>query len=173
MSAKPSTAEPAANRAGAKTEPEEPVDITEDLYALVHYLHVDCHQDLLDAIAREQLSFSQLQLLERLRRGGYHPTIRQAAALMHISVGAASRGVEALAQRGLVRREGHERDERAKRVVITDRGAEVITRLHAARLDGVAAVNESLTDPERRQLRKALEPLRERTDPYRPKPPPA
>lgn len=133
-----------------------PPDVSHDLYALVVYLHASCNRDLLDAIAAEQLSFNQLQLLERLRGGRRKPTMRQAAAQLHVTQAATTRLVDALARRGLVQREPDERDYRAKRVVITDRGEEVITRLHAARLDRIIAFAQGLSAGEREALERGL-----------------
>jgi DNA-binding MarR family transcriptional regulator len=151
--------------AGSMGQPkatDEPATITEDLYALVVYLHVSCNRDLLTAIGREELSFNQLQLLERLRAGRRRPTITQAASILHVTIAAASRMVDSLARRGLVHRETDDDNYRAKRIVITDRGEQVIARLHAARLDGVAAFTERLKAGERDQLHAALRPVLER-----------
>lgn len=145
----------------AKTD-EAPATITEDLYALVVYLHVSCNRDLLTAIGREELSFNQLQLLERLRAGRRRPTITQAASILHVTIAAASRMVDGLARRGLVRRETDDDNYRAKRITITDRGEEVIGRLHAARLEGVLNFTERLKPGERDKLHAALRPVLER-----------
>jgi DNA-binding MarR family transcriptional regulator len=141
-----------------------PVDgVAGDLYALVVYLHASANRDLLDNVAREQLSFSQLMLLERLRGGRRRPTMRQVASYLNVSPAGASRIVDELARRGLVRREKDERDFRAKRVLITDRGEDVITRLHAARLERIATFAlDELDDEQRDRFARALAPLVER-----------
>lgn len=137
-------------------------DISDDLYALVVYLHASSNHDLLEAIGREQLSFSQLQLLERLRAGRMKPTIRQAAAMIQVRPNTASELVDTLARRGLVRRDQDDNDYRAKRITITERGEEVITRLHAARQGSIVMFTEQLAAKEREQLHAALGPLLER-----------
>lgn len=144
------------------SKPPPAPTVTENLYALVVYLHASCNRDLLDAIAREQLSFSQLQLLERLRGSQRKPTVRQAATLMHVTPHGASRIVEQLARRGLIMREADERDGRAKRISITPRGEQVIMRLHAARLRGISTFTEGLDDDERAQLAQALSKVAKR-----------
>jgi DNA-binding MarR family transcriptional regulator len=140
-----------------KREPDPVLD--EDLYALVVYLHSSCNRDLLEAIGREQLSFSQLRLLERLRGGHMHPTVRQAAALIDVRPNTASELVDSLARRGLVRREPDDNDYRAKRITVTQRGEGVIGRLHAARQGGILRFTEELTAKERQQLHAGLRPL--------------
>ena len=136
-------------------------DITSDLYALVVFLHVSCTRDLFDALAVQELSFTQLQLLERLSRGG-SPTVAQAASMMCVTRSAASRIVDGLKRRGLVRREPDDKDYRAKRVTVTDRGRQAIAALHAARVSEVAAFTELLEPDERDQLQGLMHRLLER-----------
>lgn len=147
-------------------------DLTSDLYALVVYLHVSCNRDFLDALTHGQVSISQLQLLERLRGGRRKPTVRQAAAMMHVTPAGASRITNALAQRGLVRREIDDDDFRAKRIVITERGELAIAQLHAARLQQIDTFIAELEPGERDQLRATLDQLleREQIAAYRPQP---
>jgi DNA-binding MarR family transcriptional regulator len=141
-----------------------------DLYGLVTYLHVASNHDLLEAIRHEELTLSQLQLLERIR-DGRQPTIQQAATIMQLGVHQASRSVNSLAQRGLVRREPSQHDYRSKRVQITPRGQDVLRRLHAARMPPLVAFTRTLDPAERKRLEAALRPLATRADiaPYRPK----
>jgi MarR family 2-MHQ and catechol resistance regulon transcriptional repressor len=136
----------------------------------VAYLNVTAHRDLVDGIRHEQLSLSQLQLLERLRHGG-KPTIRQAAALMKVTCSTASSSVTELARRGLVRREPSDDDYRSKRIEITPRGQDVLKRLHAARMPAIVAFTHTLDPAQRKQLDAALGPIVQRPDvaPYRPK----
>lgn len=133
-----------------------------DLYALIVYLHADSNRDLLTGIVREELSINQLRLLDRLRGGRRHPTIANAAQMLHVTVAAASRIVDGLARKDLVRRESDESDYRAKRIVITEKGERVVNRLHAARLEHVERFTDELDDDERKQLRGALTVLLER-----------
>lgn len=128
--------------------------LDEQLYAFVLYLHASCNRDLLEAIIRERIGFSALILLERLRGGHRRPTIRQAAALMHVSTSGASRIVDALAREGLVTRESDDDDYRSKRILITERGEEVVGRLHAIRREQIRSFAEQLDDEERAGLER-------------------
>lgn len=150
--------------------PREPPDVAGDLYALVVYLHASCNRDLLDAIAHEQLSFSQLLLLDRLRGGRKAPTIRQAAALMHVTPTGASRIIDGLAARKMVLRETDDDDFRVKRVKITERGEQAIARLHACRLERMQQFAGELDAGELDALTGALDRLltREQIAAYRP-----
>lgn len=137
---------------------------------MVVYLHADTNRDLLEGIVREQLSISQLILLEQLRGHHIRPTMRQAAALMRVSQAGASRIVAGLAERGLVTRAGDDHDYRAKRIAITARGEQVVASMHAARLEHVETFVGELDPDERRQLRATLQELlkREQIAAYRP-----
>lgn len=148
---------------------QETHGLADDIYGLVGYLHTSSTRDLLDAIAREQLSFSQLMLLERLRDGA-RPTVHEAAAMIGISRAGASRVVDSLARRGLVRREEDPDDFRARRLTITDRGRESIVRLHRCRLEAIAQFASSLEPDQAEQLQAAIRhSLREEhLEPHRP-----
>lgn len=148
------------------------VELTEELYALTVYLHATAHRDYLDAIKREELTLSELRLLERIR-SGLHPTIREAGSLLHLSIQGASRCVDGLARRGLIDRDQDVDDYRSKRIRITDRGTSALLRLHAAQIEPIATFAVDLTADERDELLDALQPLRDRLAPYRPQPIPA
>jgi DNA-binding MarR family transcriptional regulator len=142
-----------------------PIDLAGGLSAVVVYLHASCNRDLFDSIAVEQLSYSQLLLLERLRgSGGRKPTVAQAAAMMRMSTSAASRSINDLAARRLVTREPEERDGRTKRVAITEDGEAVIVRLHAVRRDHVAKFAAELDEDERQALEQLLAKLLRREE---------
>lgn len=152
-------------------EPEGP-GVSDNLYALIVYLHVSSNRDLLEAIATQELSFSEVQLLEHLRSGRRRPTIQQVASVLHVTKGGASRIVDRLARRGLVKRETDDHSYRFKRVIITERGEQAIATIHAARLADVIAFTNQLDDDELHQLGPALERLLERDQiaAYRPPP---
>jgi len=140
-----------------------------DLYGLVVYLHASCHHDLLEGIRHEELSLSQLQLLEQIRTGR-RPTIDQAARIMRVSRSAASLSVASLARRGLVKREPADHDYRSKLITITGRGQDVVKRLNAARMPPILAFTQTLTPDQRKKLQLALRPIAARSDiaAYRP-----
>lgn len=146
----------------------------DDLYALVVYLHASCNRDLWATLQDEHISISQAKLLDRLR-GGKRPTIGQAGRLVGLTHSAAVRLVDDLAQRGYVRRETDVNDGRARRIILTPKGDEVIARLHAARLDQIVEFTGELDDDERADLRSSLRPVmaRQEISRFRPVPVPA
>jgi DNA-binding MarR family transcriptional regulator len=73
-----------------------------------------------------------------------------------------SRAVEALVQRGLVRRVEDNDDRRVRNLMLTEEGERLVRQLLAARLDGLAAFIADLTQTQRRKLATALDSLLER-----------
>jgi DNA-binding MarR family transcriptional regulator len=148
----------------ADDPPKSPPDTAADLHALITYLHASCNRDLFDAVALEELPFAELQLLDRLRGSRRRPTVHQCARLMRLSQQSGSRCVEHLARRGFVLREPDENDARIKRVTVTEEGEAVITRLHAARRDQIAAFTGELEEDEREKLSELLSRLLRRDE---------
>jgi DNA-binding MarR family transcriptional regulator len=70
--------------------------------------------------------------------------------------------VDALVQRGYVRRAEDSSDRRVKRLSLTAKGRRTIERLMEIRARDFEAALETLTDDERERLARALEPILER-----------
>jgi DNA-binding MarR family transcriptional regulator len=139
--------------------------LSEELYALHTGLHASCLPCLADAMSREHLNFQQLHLLLWMHDDHRHPTVSQAAAVMGITLGAASRNIAILVGRGLVRRQPDGRDGRAKRLVLTEQGDDLVMRLAVAHFNGVARYADGLTAAQQDQLHAALGPVFGRQDP--------
>ena len=135
-----------------------------DLYALVVYLHKNCNSDLFEAVGTLELSLTQIKLLHNLEDAPHELTLKEAAGLVHVSLPAASRMVDDLVRRGLVKRHEDPQDRRMKRVSLTDSGRSVIRRLNAARLSGLEQFALSLSGEERRSLAQALDRLLARSE---------
>jgi DNA-binding MarR family transcriptional regulator len=75
-----------------------------------------------------------------------------------------SRSVEDLVQRGYVDREEDAHDRRVKRVRITDAGRDVVHRINETRLAVLQEFLDTLSEPQRRRLAAALDPLVERAE---------
>jgi DNA-binding MarR family transcriptional regulator len=88
-------------------------------------------------------------------------TIKQVAELLGRSVSATSRLLDQLVVRGMITRREDERDRRAKRVAITERGRALIATLEQRRADAQIAVMEYLSAEERAQVRRAMALLAE------------
>ena len=122
-----------------------------DLYALVVHLHKNCNADLFEAVGALDLSLTQIKLLHHLDEAPQELTLKDAAALVHVSLPAASRMVDDLVRRGFVERNEDAEDRRMKRVRVTERGRSVIRRLNAARLTGLEQFTQALSEDERRR----------------------
>jgi DNA-binding MarR family transcriptional regulator len=130
-----------------------------ELYALISHLHKNCNADLFEAVGALELSLTQIKLLHHLDEATHELTLKQGAELVHVSLPAASRMVDDLVRRGFVERHEDLDDRRMKRVRITSEGQAVITRLNAARLNGLEQFVAGLSAGERRALGNALAKL--------------
>lgn len=135
---------------------DQELDLARQLHALVTHLHATANRDLLEQIKREGLTFERIQLLERLRGGKIRPTVQQCAQIMWVHKGSASRMIDELAVRGLLRRVTDDNDSRAKRIEITPAGEDVLIRLHAARIPAITAFADHLTPVQHQQLQDAI-----------------
>jgi DNA-binding MarR family transcriptional regulator len=82
------------------------------------------------ARATEQLSFSQLKLLKLVARTEAY-NISQVAAFMGVSNAAASKAVDRLVRRKLLRRSESEGDRRAVELAVTDEGRRILEQYDA------------------------------------------
>jgi DNA-binding MarR family transcriptional regulator len=138
--------------------------LSNDLYAVVVYLHKNCNSDLFAAVGELELTLTQIKLLHNLDEEGAAVSLKAAAESVHVSLPAASRTVDDLVRRGFAARDEDAEDRRMKRVSITDAGRAVIRRLNAARLTGLQQFVDDLSEPERDALAGALEQLLARPD---------
>jgi DNA-binding MarR family transcriptional regulator len=81
-----------------------------------------------------------------------------------LSVAATGRAVDVLVRHGLVVRREDPVDRRIKRIGLTDAGRETISRLNAARRDGLRQFVSTLSDEERERFTRALAPILDRPD---------
>jgi len=135
-----------------------------DLYAVVVHLHKNCNHDLLEAVGSLELSLTQIKLLHVLEDSSEELTLKEAAALVHVSLPAASRMVDDLVRRGLVERKEDPEDRRMKRVRLADTGRSVIRRVSAARLSSLEQFTQNLKPDEREALSHALAELLKRPE---------
>lgn len=135
-----------------------------DLYALVVFLHKNCNSDLFEAMGALELTITQIKLLHQLELATRELTLKEAAELVPVSFPAASRIVDDLVRRGMVRRHEDVADRRMKRISLTESGRAVIRTLNASRLSGFEQFIQTLNDDERRTLAGALAELLQRPD---------
>ena len=83
-------------------------------------------------------------------------TITQVAELLGRSVSVASRLLDQLVVRGMVRRREDERDRRVKRVTITEQGRTLVATLEQQRANAQLAVMASLSPEEQAEVTRAM-----------------
>jgi DNA-binding MarR family transcriptional regulator len=106
------------------------------------------------------ISLSQVSILKRLDREGPR-TVAELARLDKITHQSVTVSVNALADRGLVRRVADQDDLRRKLLVITDDGAQLLAERREAGLESLAsAITDRLSDAERTRLSQALPLMR-------------
>jgi DNA-binding MarR family transcriptional regulator len=107
-------------------------------------------------ISELDLAMTQVKSLFILNACSAEPSVNQLAERIGLSLPAASRTIDGLLKRGLVERREDQHDRRIKRVRITDAGHGAVTQIAEARLHGLEAFAETLTDEQRHDLHTAL-----------------
>jgi DNA-binding MarR family transcriptional regulator len=106
------------------------------------------------------ISLSQVSILKRLDREGPR-TVAELARLDKIAHQSVTVSVNALADRGLVRRVADQDDLRRKLLVITDDGTQLLAERREAGLENLAStIADRLSDAERTRLSQALPLMR-------------
>jgi len=105
-------------------------------------------------------SLPQLATLLLLDEGG-ELTIKQVTEILGRSVSATSRLLDQLVERGMVSRREDERDRRAKRVSITEKGRTLIASLEQRRADVQIAVMEFYSADEQADIIRVMALLAE------------
>jgi DNA-binding MarR family transcriptional regulator len=105
------------------------------------------------------LTMTQLKMLHILDGVDHEPTPSELAEIVGLSPAAAGRAVDAMTRSGLVSRREDDADRRVKRLALTADGRTAVDRIHAARLQGVSRVVETLDPAQRGALSAALAPL--------------
>lgn len=108
--------------------PSGRVQLIQDVLGSAHIFSSaveDLMQERLRTVIGEQLTLSQLKLLKLIARSETH-NISQVAAFLGVSNAAASKGVDRLVRRGLLRRTEAESDRRAVEVALTPEGKRLL-----------------------------------------------
>jgi DNA-binding MarR family transcriptional regulator len=138
-----------------------PQQLAEVMGALTTYLNRCGSPDLIRFLADVDLSFTQVKMLMLLEDKG-EMSVKDVAGALNLSLPAASRAIDGLAQRGLVDRREAEHDRRAKIVSLRPGGRQIGQAL----IDSRRAIYESfaaeLGEDERTALHAALLPIVER-----------
>jgi DNA-binding MarR family transcriptional regulator len=117
--------------------------------------------DLIQFLGEVELSITQVKMIMLLEDNG-ELSVKDMATALNLSLPAASRAIDGLAQRGLVDRRESEKDRRAKVISLRSGGrqiGEALIESRRATYEGFAA---DLPEDERTALHAALLPIVER-----------
>ena len=105
------------------------------------------------------LGLHQIKTLDTLDGIEGEPTVKELADLLGLALPGMSRNVDGLMRAGYVERREDEHDRRMKRLRLTDTGRDAMSRVNAARLEGLEAFTASLPPEQREALSAALDPI--------------
>ena len=128
----------------------------------LRFLIQSAGNEFLQAVEEEELSLTQLKAMHVLGADQDLSLNGLAERLGGLSLPTLSRAVESLVRRKYVTRSEDAVDRRVKRLRLTAKGRRTIGRLIEIRASELEAVLGTLTDEERDQLARALEPILER-----------
>jgi DNA-binding MarR family transcriptional regulator len=129
----------------------------------LRFLTQSAGNEFVQAVEDAGLSLTQLKAMHVLAGSEEQLSLNGLSdGLGGLSLPTLSRAVDALVQRGYVRRVEDAADRRVKRLSLTAKGRRTIDRLIEIRVGEFAAVLETLTEDERERLARALEPILER-----------
>ncbi len=138
-------------------------DTARCLLEFLRFLTQSAGNAFVQAVEDAGLSLTQLKAMHILAASDEELSLNGLAErLGGLSLPTLSRAVDALVQRGYVRRAEDSADRRVKRLSLTAKGRRTIDRLLEIRVAELGAVLETLTDDERDRLARALEPILER-----------
>jgi DNA-binding MarR family transcriptional regulator len=138
--------------------------LADELLGFLTYLVKDAEVDVFRVAAELDLSLSQLRGLFILSHAEHELALTELAPELGLSVAATGRAVDVLVRHGLVVRREDPVDRRIKRIGLTAAGRDTITRLNAARRDGLRQFVSTLSDAERERFTRALAPVLDRPD---------
>jgi DNA-binding MarR family transcriptional regulator len=117
--------------------------------------------DVIQMLGDVDLSMTQVKMLMFLEEPG-ELSVKEIATAMNLSLPAASRAIDGLAQRGLVARRESETDRRMKLVSLRPGGQQIGAAIAASRLATYETFAADLSEEERSTLHAALLPIVER-----------
>jgi DNA-binding MarR family transcriptional regulator len=138
--------------------------LTDELFGFLTYLVKNAEVDVFRVAAELDLSLSQLRGLFILSHAEHELALTELAPELALSVAATGRAVDVLVRHGLVVRREDPVDRRIKRIGLTHTGRDTISRLNAARRDGLRQFVSTLSDEERERFTHALAPVIDRPD---------
>jgi DNA-binding MarR family transcriptional regulator len=138
-----------------------PQQLADAMGVLTTHLNRCGSPDLVRFMADVDLSFTQVKMILLLEDRG-ELSVKDVATALNLSLPAASRAIDGLAQRGLVDRRECERDRRAKIVSLRPGGRQIGEAMIARRQETYEDFAATLPEDQRAALHEALLPIVER-----------
>jgi DNA-binding MarR family transcriptional regulator len=138
-----------------------PQQLAEAMGALTAHLNRCGSPDLIRFLADVDLSFTQVKMILLLEDRG-ELSVKDVAGALNLSLPAASRAIDGLANRGLVDRREDESDRRSKLVSLRPGGRQIGEAMIARRQETYEQFAAELPEAERTALHEALLPILER-----------
>jgi DNA-binding MarR family transcriptional regulator len=157
------TPRPAANQGSSPIEKEALAELNNEFLSSARVFAWSVREILekavLREVAREKLTFPQLKLLYLVAHTDEHTTVGDAAAFLGISNAAASKAVEKLVRRRLLRRTEIQEDRRSSQLSLTEASRKLLEAYEAARDDRAAKAFEQFSIEELKQASELLDRL--------------
>lgn len=138
--------------------------LTRDLTALMKHLLLTTSPDFFAELEKAGISVTQAKSLIVLINADHPMSVKSLSSAMGLSLPGISRSIEAMVQRGEVKREEDPLDRRSKLLSVTPRGRKLYERLLAVRLAGVRRFVEELTPEEQEALAQGVGAVAGRLD---------
>jgi DNA-binding MarR family transcriptional regulator len=138
-----------------------PQQLADAMGVLTAHLNRCGSPDLIRFMADVDLSFTQVKMILLLEDRG-ELSVKDVAEALNLSLPAASRAIDGLAQRGLVDRREDEHDRRSKLVSLRPGGRQIGEAMIARRQETYQTFAAELPEAEREALHAALLPIVER-----------
>ncbi len=130
-----------------------------DLGLLLKHLLGSTNREFFAALQDAGISFTQLKCLGLLSNAEAPLSLGALSEDLALSLAAVSRAVDALLQRGEVKRQEDPSDRRSKLVTVSARGRATYERVLAIRMAGIEQFVEELEPDQREALGAALGPI--------------
>jgi DNA-binding MarR family transcriptional regulator len=143
--------------ASISSTPAAAVEVAADLLALWRHVLSTGAGDVYAIFEELDLTLTQVKALNAL--ASRELTVKELAEQLGLSLPGASRAVDALVSRELLRRREDPDDRRQKRLLATDSGRDALRRLDEARLAGIASFAATLPAAQCKRLSAALRPI--------------
>jgi DNA-binding MarR family transcriptional regulator len=143
-------------QASVGTQKDVAAALAKDLTQLLRHLLVTTGPDFFAELERAGISLTQAKSLMLLIDADQPLSVKAISDKLGLSLPGVSRAIDAMVQRGEVKREEDPRDRRSKLLTVTPRGRKLWEHLLAVRMAGVRRFVDTLTPEEQEALAQGV-----------------